>query len=78
MELVIAPHLKETIMTQDIVRVLRIIEYVGPRDWVEKTLLRSVQGRKDCSTGTVPTYIQAVTLSAYPEILSSPPDNSSS
>ena len=28
----------------DIVRVLRVIEYIGPREWVEATLKRSIQG----------------------------------
>ncbi len=50
----------------DTVRVLRIVEYVGPRDWVEKTIARSFHGRKDFGAGA---YIHAVTLTAYPEIL---------
>lgn len=30
-------------MGQDIVRVLRVIEYIGPRDWVELTLAKSIK-----------------------------------
>jgi hypothetical protein len=57
----------------DIVRVLRLIEYVGPRDWVEATLRSSIHGQKALSSiieGKTPTrYITAVTLTQYPEIL---------
>ncbi len=56
----------------DTVRVLRLVEYVGPRDWVETTLSKSIKGRMDLSTyvpGAGPKYIQAATLTAYPEIL---------
>lgn len=28
----------------DTVRVLRVVEYIGPRDWVETTLRKSIQG----------------------------------
>ncbi len=50
----------------DIVRVLRVIEYVGYRDWVEKAVAASIHGTKaindDC-------FIKAATIGAYPEIL---------
>lgn len=55
---------------QDIVRVLRIIEYVGPRDIVEKTVAQSIHGTK-----TVPSrdgdrlVIRAATIGTFPEIL---------
>ena len=48
----------------NIVRVLRIIEYVGEREWVEKTVANSVRF-KHVGKG----FIQGATLSAYPEIL---------
>ena len=53
---------------QDEVRVIRILEYRGPRDWVEQTVEASIQGRKvlgrdrNCS-------ITAATLGNFPEIL---------
>jgi hypothetical protein len=53
-------------MAEDIVRVLRIIEYVGPRGWVEETVARAVQGTRIVSPGKV---INAATLGTYPEIL---------
>jgi len=50
----------------DIVRVLRVVEYVGYRDWVEKNVAASIHGTKvineDCS-------IRAATVGDYPEIL---------
>ena len=53
-------------MSTDIIRVLRIIEYQGPRDWVEKTLSTSIYGTKyvspDCK-------ISAATIGSFPEIL---------
>lgn len=53
-------------MTEDIVRVLRVIEYTGPRSWVEKTVSASVHGTRDCGAGC---YIRATTIGTYPEIL---------
>lgn len=53
-------------MSQDIVRVLRVIEYVGPRSWVEKTIANSIHGTKDVGMGG---KISAATIGAYPEIL---------
>jgi hypothetical protein len=50
---------------QDIVRVLRIIEYTGPRDWVERTVANSVHGTKDMGHGK----ISGATIGSYPEIL---------
>lgn len=51
----------------DIVRVLRVIEYVGEREWVESTVANSIQGTKTVSyKGT----IRAATIGSYPEILS--------
>jgi len=51
----------------DIVRVLRVIEYVGSRTAVERTVAKSVQGTKVCGLVT----IKAATIGSYPEILES-------
>ena len=53
---------------QDKVRVLRILEYVGPREWVEAVLARSTHGTRVFSLGC---EIRGATLGAYPEILES-------
>ncbi len=38
----------------DRVRVIRVLEYEGPRDWVETCLgARTVKGTKDCGNGCV-------------------------
>ncbi len=55
----------------DQVRVLRIVEYVGNRDWIDHTVNKSIRGRKDCGPGC---YIQATTLTAYPEALEKQPE----
>lgn len=54
-------------MAEDIVRVLRIVEIVGPRSWVEKTVANSVHGTRHCGRGC---EIRAVTIGAYPDALS--------
>jgi hypothetical protein len=50
----------------DTVRVLRIIEYVGPRERVEEVVARSIHGERDAGNGLT---IRAATVGAYPEIL---------
>lgn len=50
----------------DTVRVLRIVEYIGPREWVENTVARSIHGTKIMANGA---RISAATIGAYPEIL---------
>lgn len=50
----------------DIVRVLRIIEYVGPRAWVEDTVRRSVHGTRVVGPGR---EIRAATIGEYPDVL---------
>lgn len=56
----------------DIIRVLRLIEYEGPRDWVEDTLSRAVKGtlivRNDC-------IIRAATLGDFPSLVGSHIEN---
>lgn len=51
---------------EDQVRVLRILEYVGNRQWVEDVVSRSITGKK-----WIPGqgYIQAATLHQFPERL---------
>jgi hypothetical protein len=53
-------------MAEDVVRVIRIIEYVGPRSKIEKQIERSLHGTKDHGNGV---KITAVTLGEYPEIM---------
>jgi len=50
---------------KEIVRVLRVIEYVGEREAVEECLAKSIHGTKK-----LPKYeIRAATMGLYPEIL---------
>jgi hypothetical protein len=49
----------------DIVRVLRIIEYVGPRDQVEKQVARSLHGERQIGN----MVIRVATIGTYPEVL---------
>ncbi len=51
---------------EDIVRVIRIVEYVGPRQWVESTVERAIHGTKVLGRNQ---RISAVTLGAFPEIM---------
>lgn len=53
-------------MSEDIVRVIRIIEYVGPRGKIENQIARSVHGTKDWGNGV---RISAATIGEFPEIL---------
>lgn len=50
----------------DIVRVFRLIEYYGPRKWIEDTISKSIQGEKLIYNGY---RIRATTLGTYPEIM---------
>lgn len=52
---------------EDRVRVIRILEYIGPRSWVESTVARSVTEMH--GAGVVPWSIKAATLGTFPEIL---------
>jgi hypothetical protein len=54
----------------DIVRVLRIVEYIGPREWVEKTIARSIHGTRFCDKyNGFESKISAATIGEFPEIL---------
>ena len=50
----------------DTIRVLRVIEYTGPRDKVEDQVARSLHGEKRLNNGVV---IRAATVGSYPEVL---------
>lgn len=58
-------------MKTEIVRVLRVIEYIGPRDRVEKTVANSIHGSKDAGGGLT---INAATIGQYPEVLEKIPE----
>ncbi len=55
----------------DIVRVLRVIEYVGRRTQVEPAVARSIHGTKVISPSgsRQALVINAATIGTYPEIL---------
>ena len=52
----------------DTVRVLRVIEYVGPRDKIEIQVANSLQGEKRLPNGVI---IRAATITPFPEYLDS-------
>lgn len=60
-------------MTQDTVRILRVIEYTGPRDWVERQVAASIHGTKDLGKNRI---IRGATIGTYPEILEDTPSAS--
>lgn len=51
---------------QDLVRVLRIIEYVGDREHVEEAINNSIHGTKIIAASL---RIKAATIGSFPEIL---------
>lgn len=56
-------------MMQERVRVLRVIEYVGPRKWVEATLARSIHGTMKLYPEGGPAEIRTATVGRFPEAL---------
>jgi hypothetical protein len=56
-------------MAGDIVRVLRILEYVGPRDWVEMTLKNGGVPANGEFGGDHGWKIRSAILGQFPEIL---------
>ena len=52
---------------KDQIRVLRVVEYIGQRKWVEETIARSIKGTKIVSGFG---QIRAATIGDYPELLS--------
>lgn len=53
-------------VAEEIVRVLRVVEYVGPRVWVESTVARSVQGTRVIDGNK---EIRAASIGTYPDVL---------
>jgi hypothetical protein len=56
-------------MASDIVRVLRILEYVGPREWVEHTLNKGGVPATGQIHLSETQCIRSAILGTYPEIL---------
>lgn len=56
----------------DRVRVLRIIEYEGPRDKIEAQVARSINGPVNFGNGVI---IRGATVGAYPELLATAEQN---
>ena len=55
---------------EDIVRVLRIYEFIGPRSAVERLVSMSIHGTNAVGTATAGTVrITGLTLTEYPERL---------
>lgn len=55
----------ESTPTEDIVRILRVIEYVGPRSAIENQVMGSIHGERTFGVVT----IKAATVGTFPEIL---------
>jgi len=53
----------------DIVRVLRILEYVGPREWVEMTMQKNAVPSNGCYQVDKDKFIRSAVIGQYPEIL---------
>lgn len=51
---------------EEFVRVFRLLEYVGPRHWVERTLANSIQG--DYAPTGADFRIRSVVLGGYPDV----------
>lgn len=60
----------------DTIRVLRILEYVGPRDIVEEHLTRVVRGERPISANG--GVVRAATLGTFPETLEQSDDRQAS
>lgn len=53
---------------EDIIRVLRIVEYIGPRSKIEQQVLNSIHGERSFGNYAGIT-IRAATLGEFPEIM---------
>jgi hypothetical protein len=58
----------------DKIRVLRVLEYVGPREEVERIVSMSIQGERIYGVRGLEVTIRAATLGLYPEILDQAPE----
>jgi hypothetical protein len=56
-------------MNKEIVRVLRVIEYVGDREWVEDTLKRGAVPANGEKVVSDINSIKSATIGQYPEVL---------
>ena len=54
---------------QDQIRVLRIYEFVGDREVVERQVAQSIQGERQLRQKEGYCIIRAATIGTYPEIL---------
>jgi hypothetical protein len=59
----------DTDKPDDIVRVLRILEYTGPRRAVEAQIERSVTGKRTWGQPGARITLRAATIGTYPEVL---------
>ena len=55
--------------SQDQIRVLRIVEYVGDRAWVERQVAQSLHGTREVSWKEGKGKITSATLHEFPEVL---------
>lgn len=53
----------------DVIRVLRILEYVGPREAVEEQLKHSIHGERRVRKLGGEVVIRAATLGEFPEVM---------
>ena len=60
-------HSQKPDSSEDIVRVLRVIEYTGPRSSVERQISNSIHGTLSIPVSRL--FIRAATIGEYPEIL---------
>lgn len=61
-------------MTEDRVRVLRVLEYEGPREWIEATLnTRAVKGTRDIGNGC---SIREALVGDFPQVVEEPKEES--
>lgn len=52
----------------DIIRVLRVLEYVGPRKLIEEQVANSIHGERRCGSGDK-VVIRAVTIGIFPDVM---------
>lgn len=57
---------------EDIIRVLRLVEYVGPRGAVEEQVRKSLHGTREFGSHNsfVPMRITAITIGEFGEVIS--------
>jgi hypothetical protein len=57
----------------EVVRVLRVVEYEGPREWVERTVANSIHGERRIPLGSAGSkglaVIRAVTVNNFPVVV---------